>query len=335
VKRLAVVTISALLSIAGYATAEVLPAPPPPPTSSTATTDTTSTYESTTRPTTTSTTTFPTTSTTTPTITTTTPLPKPMVDAGGPYAVDEGGSVPVSASSLDPDVTYDWDLDDVFSFETTGQTTIFSAEAIDGPATRTIEVRVTKDASRSAVNEATVTIGNVAPRATFSIPRQAFAGFPFTIALTNVFDPSAEDTAAGFRYEFDCGVDSGDDSGFRAFPTASASCATTDIGPRTVLARITDKDDGSLKLGPKTVNVIVTFDSLCALTRSYSTDPSTTESLCAKLQNASAASTDTAREGLLVAYRNELDALTGTEPGKAFTTDQAEILRKLSFEVKS
>ena len=39
----------------------------------------------------------------------------PVADAGGPYAVDEGGSVSLNASGSDPDgdaLTYGWDLDD-------------------------------------------------------------------------------------------------------------------------------------------------------------------------------------------------------------------------------
>ena len=47
----------------------------------------------------------------------------PVVDAGGPYAVDEGGSVTVAATGSDPDgdaITYAWDLDNNGTFETAG-----------------------------------------------------------------------------------------------------------------------------------------------------------------------------------------------------------------------
>ena len=45
----------------------------------------------------------------------------PTVSAGGPYAVDEGGSVTLAASADDPDgdaLTYAWDLDGNGTFET-------------------------------------------------------------------------------------------------------------------------------------------------------------------------------------------------------------------------
>ena len=89
----------------------------------------------------------------------------PTVSANGPYAVDEGGSVAVSASGTDPEggpVSFAWDLDGNGTFETPGQSVAFSAAAIDGPATRTIRVRATDDGGNSSVGTATVTIRNVA-----------------------------------------------------------------------------------------------------------------------------------------------------------------------------
>ena len=132
----------------------------------------------------------------------------PTVDAGGPYTVDEGGSVPLTATGTDPNgdaLTYAWDLDgDGTTYETPGQTVTFSATSIDGPDTRTVGVRVT-DGTSSATDTAQVTIKNVPPTATFVAPATVNAGNPFTLALTNPADPSAADVAAGFTYSFDCG----------------------------------------------------------------------------------------------------------------------------------
>jgi hypothetical protein len=56
---------------------------------------------------------------------------------------------------------------------------------------------------------AAVTINNVAPTADFSAPTYVIAGEDIDLSLTNPFDPSSADTAAGFEYAFDCGDGSG------------------------------------------------------------------------------------------------------------------------------
>src|SRR5262249_34675963 len=53
----------------------------------------------------------------------------PSVSAGGPYNVDEGGSVPLTALGMDLDgdaLAFAWDLDNDGTFETPGQTVTFS-----------------------------------------------------------------------------------------------------------------------------------------------------------------------------------------------------------------
>jgi predicted extracellular nuclease len=85
----------------------------------------------------------------------------PTVDAGGPYSVAEGGSVTVSATGSDPNgdpLTYAWDLDNNGSFETAGQSAVFSAAGIDAPATRTIRVQATDSGGLTASDEATVIV---------------------------------------------------------------------------------------------------------------------------------------------------------------------------------
>jgi hypothetical protein len=245
----------------------------------------------------------------------------PTAGAGGPYVVDEGSSVQLAATGSDPEggpLTYAWDLDGDGTFETAGQTPTYAAA--DGPATRTVSVRVTDDGGLTRTGSATVTIRNVAPTATFATPASANAGFPFTLSLANPFDPSAADTAAGFAYAFDCG------SGYGAFgPGASASCPTSDVGTRAVGGKIRDKDGGVSEYR-STVQVLVTFDSLCGLVRAYSTDAKVADELCTKLAQAEAAPTRPARDGLLGAFRNQVDAKTG----KGLTSAQAAELKLLS-----
>jgi hypothetical protein len=246
----------------------------------------------------------------------------PTVSAGGPYAVDEGGSVQLTASGTDPEdgiLAYAWDLDDNGTFETSGQTVSFAAG--DGPATPNVAVRVTDVGGLTATAATTVTVANVAPTATFTAPASADAGFPFALSLTSPQDPSAADTTVGFTYAFDCG------SGYGAFGSAStASCPTSGVGTRSVGGMIRDKD-GDVTEYRASVRVTVTFSSLCDLVRSYSTDPKVADDLCAKLAQAESAATATARDGALGAFRNQVDAKTG----KGLTADQAAELKLLSM----
>jgi hypothetical protein len=248
----------------------------------------------------------------------------PSASAGGPYTVAEGSSILLTASGSDPEggpLGYAWDLDGNGTFETPGQAVTFAAA--DGPASPVVKVQVTDNGGLTGVAQATVQITNVAPTATFVAPSQAFAGFPFTLALTSPSDPSADDTAAGFTYAFDCG----DGSGYGAFGSSStASCPTSAAGSRSVGGKIRDRDGGVMEY-TATVNVVVTFDSLCDLVRSYATDPKVADSLCAKLAQAASAPNATAREGFLSAFRSQVDAKTG----RGLTPAQAATLKQLSL----
>ncbi len=164
----------------------------------------------------------------------------PTVSAGGPYSVDEGSSVTLTATGSDPDgdpLTYAWDLDNNGTFETAGQTASYAA--LDGPATKTVAVRATDPLGASSTSTATVNIANVAPSATFHAPATASAIGTFTLSLTNPSDPSSVDTAAGFEYAFDCG------SGYGAFGTTNTTTCQGQPGPIQVGAKIRDKDGGT------------------------------------------------------------------------------------------
>jgi methionine-rich copper-binding protein CopC len=85
----------------------------------------------------------------------------PTVSAGGPYAVEQGATVQVSATGTDPEgqaITYAWDLDGNGTFETAGQTVTFSAAGIVAPASRTISVRGTDPGGLADTSTATVSI---------------------------------------------------------------------------------------------------------------------------------------------------------------------------------
>jgi uncharacterized protein len=247
---------------------------------------------------------------------------QPTASAGGPYSVDEGGLVSVSASGSDADgdtLTYAWDFDNDGTFETGGQTAAFSAAAIDGPETRTIRVRVS-DGKEATIATTTVTVNNVPPTATFNAPTSSPAGFMFTLSLTGASDPSPADTTAGFQYAFDCG----DGRGFSAFgAAASSTCSTSDTGARTVGGKIRDKD-GSVREYLAVVQLTVTFASLCDLVRAYTDDQQLGDQLCQRLDQAQKALNETAKEAHLVAFRDRVDK------SGAFTPAEADTLTRLS-----
>ncbi len=166
---------------------------------------------------------------------------------------------------------------------------------------------------------------NVAPTATFNAPASSFAGFPFTLSLTGATDPAPADV---LTYAFDCG----DGSGYGAFGAASTrSCPTTFIGTRSVGGKVRD-DDGGVTEYRATVQVIVTYDSLCALTRAYSSNATVANVACATLRVAEQA----AARGQLLAKRVAIAAYVlqvRLQSGKAFTPDEAAILIALAREL--
>jgi predicted outer membrane repeat protein len=93
----------------------------------------------------------------------------PIVVVGGPYAVEEGGSVGLNAGGsqsrqLDPTLTFAWDFDGDGQFDdAVGATPTFSAALFDGPAAVTVWVRVTDSTGLFSDGSATINVGNVAP----------------------------------------------------------------------------------------------------------------------------------------------------------------------------
>jgi PKD repeat protein len=91
----------------------------------------------------------------------------PTADAGGPYTVNEGGSVTLDGTgSSDPDgsiVAHRWDLDGDGSFEATGSTTTFDASTIDGTTSVNVDLEVEDDSGKTDTDSTTVTVSNVAP----------------------------------------------------------------------------------------------------------------------------------------------------------------------------
>ncbi|HEX4983357.1 MAG TPA: ExeM/NucH family extracellular endonuclease, partial [Ilumatobacteraceae bacterium] len=249
----------------------------------------------------------------------------PAADANGPYTVAEGGSVTVAATGSDADgdpLAYAWDLDDDGDFDdANGQSVSFSAAAYDGPVTRTIRVRVS-DAESSAVDSATVDVTNVAPTATFNAPATALAGSPFTLSLTDGSDAAPADVPT-LQYAFDCG------SGYGAFSASnSTSCPTDSTGTRNVGGKVRDDDGGETEYRA-TVNLTVTFASLCALVQQYVDKEGVAQALCSKLEAAAAKADRKEQEADLHAFVNQVEA----QSGKSMTAAEAATLIRLAGDL--
>ena len=121
----------------------------------------------------------------------------PTISAGGPYSVNEGGTVAIGATGLDPEngpLTYAWDLDNNGSFETAGQSVVFSAGALDGPATATVNARVTDNGGLAATISLDIAVLNVAPSNVQAAPVASFVNENGTAVLNGSFaDPGPLD----------------------------------------------------------------------------------------------------------------------------------------------
>ena len=174
--------------------------------------------------------------------------PHPVLSAGGPYTVTEGGTLVVSASGSvetgDP-ITYTWDLDADGSFETPGQAVSFSAATIDGPGSQPIAVQATTSAGYTATDQVAVTVENASPTASLVQDGPAVAGDPTTIRFEAPTDPSAADVAAGLRYALACDGDPLDGATYATGGADPAfSCTFASVGAAVVRGRIIDRDGG-------------------------------------------------------------------------------------------
>lgn len=128
----------------------------------------------------------------------------PAVDAGGPYAVAEGGSVVLTAVGSDAGgdtLSYAWDLDYNGSYETAGRSVTFSAGNLDGPGTRTVRVRAT-DGELTAYDTATVQVQNAAPTITGISQTAALEVSYFTVTVA-ASDPAGSRDPLTYRFDLD------------------------------------------------------------------------------------------------------------------------------------
>ena len=179
----------------------------------------------------------------------------PVARAGGPRVITEGAPLTLGGGdSTDADgtiVTYEWDFNydgTTFDVDATGKTASFPK--LDGPAFRTVALRVTDDNGATSIVTTTVTVNNAAPVASVSGPTQVRKG---TSATFNGWftDPAGDlDT-----YEVAWDFGDGSTSGFKpASQGLSMSHTFASKGTYTVKFTVRD-DDGGVSTATMTVEV--------------------------------------------------------------------------------
>ena len=179
----------------------------------------------------------------------------PVVTLTGPTGhVAEGSSFHFTYTTTDPDTGETFSdtitgcpgsvTNDVID-ATTGDGS-FDCTFPDGPSTHTVKVTVS-DGELTGSDQASVTVDNVAPTATFTASSPIDEGSSSTLSFTGASDPSAADTIAGFHYSFACdGLTASLASTYASAGTSSTTtCSFADNGSYTVKGRIFDRDEGS------------------------------------------------------------------------------------------
>ncbi len=170
--------------------------------------------------------------------------------------INEGGSVNVTFSNqLDPsnaDTTagfhyaYSCTNGDLSAATYAGSgTSPTTSCTFNDNGTHTVKARIIDKDGGFTEYTTDVTVNNIAPTAVLSNNGPVGEGSPATITFSAQFDPSSDDTAAGFHYAYAC--DNGDLSGATytgSGTSPSTTCTYSDNGTYTVKARIIDKDDG-------------------------------------------------------------------------------------------
>jgi Thrombospondin type 3 repeat len=107
----------------------------------------------------------------------------------------------------------------------------------------TVDIAAT-DTEHTTTDSFTWQALNVPPTADMFNDGPIDEGAASTVSLTNPFDPSTEDTDAGFHYAFSCDGSALPDTYAAADASNSANCTFHDNGVYQVTGRIFDKDDG-------------------------------------------------------------------------------------------
>jgi PKD repeat protein len=135
----------------------------------------------------------------------------PVADAGGPYAVAEGGSTGLEAlGTTDPDLpddqlTYAWDFDGDGQYDDAqGDEPTFTADGRNGPGMVTVGLKVTDSFGNSSTATAQVDIVNAGPTVDLDRDLGGVLGTVFSFSA-QVTDPG-NDAIVGLRWDFGDGT---------------------------------------------------------------------------------------------------------------------------------
>jgi hypothetical protein len=176
----------------------------------------------------------------------------PELAISGPMSINEADqcALALTASGHGSELVTGWTItwgDGTTSMVSGSQTTAEHRYA-DGPRAYSVSATATiGNLAFPADNTIDVMVLNVAPTATFRSNGTVPAGAHAAVSFSNPFDPSTEDTTAGFLYSFDFNNDGDFDdiSDLNGVATASASVPIQPPGTYLAHGRITDKDGGS------------------------------------------------------------------------------------------
>jgi predicted extracellular nuclease len=171
----------------------------------------------------------------------------PTVDAGGPYAANEGKSITLSATGSDPDgtaVSFAWDLNNDNVFETPGQSVTFNA--VDGSFSYPVQVQITDASGATSVDQAVVNVSNVAPSVGPISGPAGPVNMTTPVAVSAPFsDPGVLDTHTALWNWGDGTTSAGSVSEANGSGTAGGSHTYARPGVYTITLVVTDKDGGS------------------------------------------------------------------------------------------
>jgi PKD repeat protein len=184
-----------------------------------------------------------------------------MVDEGSPLDLSAVGAPPlglfIDKGILDTHTaTVDWGdgsaLESPTIFAAAGSGALGGTHTYADNGVYEVIVSIADDDGGSDTQSFFVTVNNVAPTATLSNNGPVNEGASATVTFGGQFDPSTDDTAAGFHYAYDVDnngtFDVGDGSYAGSGPNdsqiISAALFADGPGTRTVKARIIDQDGG-------------------------------------------------------------------------------------------